>query len=63
MNEWIATKDRLPDNTILVETKVADKRGDHSKVLLARHKHLWYNPSVFKYVYYQPTHWRKINQS
>ncbi len=63
MNEWIEIKNRLPDNQVLVQTKVADPRGDHSIIPLARHKHLWYNPITFQYIYYTPTHWRSLSKS
>ena len=60
MKDWIKTSDELPDNNVLVMTKVADDRGDHSQVILKRHKNLWFNFDTSVYVYYTPTHWRSI---
>lgn len=53
-------KDQLPIDNISVETKVKNDKGDHKKVVLKKHKHLWFNPETLIYVYYQPTHWRTI---
>lgn len=57
---WTDTKDRLPKEGQLVETKIHDKNGLRGEQLLRRRGHLWFVEDGSMYVYYTPTHWREI---
>ena len=57
--EWIACKDRLPEQGVEVETLIADARGVRNCQILRLHGHLWFFADLSMYVYYEPTHWRK----
>jgi len=58
-NEWIKTKDRLPLNGEIVETKIDDEKGERNIQPLKRQDRLWFFPDDSMYVYYWPTHWRR----
>ena len=57
-HEWIATDKTLPNNGIIVETKIDDESGSRNVQLLKRQGNLWLFPDGSMYVYYTPTHWR-----
>lgn len=59
-NNWIETRGRLPDDGVVVETKIdIDENGKHCNVqALKRKDRLWFHPDGSMYVYYTPTHWR-----
>lgn len=56
--DWIKVKDKLPENGILVETKVDDRDDLRNVLNLMRLNHLWFIPDGSVFVYYVPTHWR-----
>lgn len=58
MLNWIACKDKLPPEGLVVETIISDKDGERNQQKLKRNKNLWFVPSGEIYVYYTPTHWR-----
>jgi hypothetical protein len=59
MNNWVRTNDRLPDEGVVVNTKIDDENGCRNEQPLKRCGTLWYIPSSNSmYVYYSPTHWR-----
>lgn len=58
--EWIKVKDELPPEGEMVETKIDDKKGCRNVQKLCRLKNLWFLPEESMYVYYTPTHWKKI---
>jgi hypothetical protein len=58
---WIRTLDKLPQENIIVETKILDIDGYRNKARLIFYKNLWWFEDKSMYVYYRPTHWRKIN--
>ena len=58
MLTWIPTAERLPDNGVVVETKIDDERGERNVQTLKRSGRLWFFPDGSMYVYYTPTHWR-----
>lgn len=60
-NPWIATADELPDQGILVETKIDDVNGVRNEQSLRREGRLWFVPDGSMYVYYTPTHWREMD--
>lgn len=60
MDEWILTSMELPPENEVVETKIDDSRGCRNQQELKRVGNLWFYPDGSMYVYYNPTHWRKI---
>lgn len=58
---WISVKAYLPENGIVVQTKIDDERGCRSIRLLERQCNLWFIPGKQLYVYDNPTHWKYIN--
>lgn len=54
---WILTSEQLPEEGIVVDTKIEDEYGIRNEQELIYKDNLWWllNPSM--YVYYQPTHW------
>lgn len=56
---WISTQDVLPDEGVVVDTKVDDRQGVRNEQKLKRYNNLWFLPDGSMYVYYTPTHWRK----
>lgn len=61
MNNWISCHDNLSSENIVVETKISDNQGERNVTELFRYKNLWFFPDMSMYVYYSPTHWRKID--
>ena len=57
--EWIACKDRLPEQGVEVETLIADTRGVRNQTILKLYRGRWFFRDLSMYVYYEPTHWRK----
>ncbi len=57
-NNWIRTDSRLPENGVVVQTKIDDKNGVRNEQRLKRHNNLWFTSDGKMYVYYTPTHWR-----
>lgn len=55
---WKKTIDELPEEGIIVETKISDENGERNHARLKRHRNLWFLPDGSMYVYYRPTHWR-----
>lgn len=55
--KWIACKDKLPPQGILVKTKIHDKGGCRNEATLFLRGNLWFIPDSSMYVYYNPTHW------
>ena len=60
MNEWTKCKDRLPDEGVVVMTKIDDANGCRNEQELKRLGRLWFFPDGSMYVYYTPTHWKSI---
>ena len=46
---------------VVVETKIDDRDGIRNVQTLKRQGGLWFFPDDSIYVYYQPTHWRKVD--
>ena len=59
---WIPVTSRLPDENVVVETKIVDEKGERNVQLLKRKGYLWFFPDMSMYVYYSPTHWRDPNK-
>lgn len=60
MNDWKQTSLELPPDGLVVDTKIDDGDGCRNEQQLKRSGHLWFFPDGSMYVYYTPTHWRKI---
>lgn len=58
MSEWIAVKDHLPEDGIVVDTKIEDYVGARNYQPLRRRGRLWFFANESMYVYYVPTHWK-----
>lgn len=57
-NEYIKCADQLPDERVIVATKIDNEKGCRNETLLWRQGGLWFVPDGSMYVYYSPTHWR-----
>lgn len=60
MNEWIKTSDRLPEEGVVVLTKIDDDIVKRNTQTLKRSGNLWFLPDGAMYVYYTPTHWMPL---
>lgn len=60
MSEWISTKERLPEEGRIVETRICDEKGERNRTTLKREGKLWFFPDGSMYVYYTPTHWKPL---
>lgn len=61
MNEWLRTEYVRPPEGLVVETKIDDADGERNVTTLKLIGNLWFVPDGSMYVYYRPTHWRKIS--
>ena len=57
-DNWIPLTERLPENHIVVDTKIHDESGVRNEQPLKRAGRLWFLEDGSMYVYYTPTHWR-----
>ena len=60
MRKWNRTRDILPKEHVIVETKIDDGNGHQQN--LYRYGNLWFFPDGSMYVYYTPTHWREMKR-
>lgn len=58
---WHLTMEVLPEENVVVETKIYDKRGERNHARLKRRGSLWFFEDDSMYVYYTPTHWRYLS--
>lgn len=58
MSNWIRCDGRLPDDGVVVETKIDDADGCRNEQSLKRQGRLWFFPDDSMYAYFKPTHWR-----
>jgi len=63
MNPWISVKECRPPENEEVETKIDDQRGIRNVTTLKLHNNLWWFPDMSMYIYYCPTHWRKLTSA
>lgn len=63
MSEWIPCNRLLPTNGVEVFTKIDDEKGIRNEFTLKRRGYLWFYPDDSMYVYYTPTHWKKMEAS
>lgn len=57
---WIETRILLPENGVVVQTKIDTAEGCRNEQSLKRQGNLWFIPDGSMYVYYSPTHWRTV---
>lgn len=62
MSEWIKTTDELPPEGEVVLTKIDDEMGCRNEGTLKIIGGLWRLPDDSMYVYYVPTHWKRIEK-
>lgn len=55
---WKKTINELPEEHVVVETKISDAKGERAHKKLKRDGNLWFLPDGSMCVYYVPTHWR-----
>lgn len=58
--DWIRAANQLPPEGVIVETKIDDGRGCRNECKLKRQGRLWFFADDSMYVYYTPTHWRRL---
>lgn len=56
---WTKVSDGLPDEGMVVDTKIDDYDGCRHEQRLLHERNLWWFPDRSMYVYYTPTHWRR----
>lgn len=57
-DKWTTTRDGLPPQQTVVDTKCADIMGSRNECQLKMKGNLWFLPDMSMYVYYTPTHWK-----
>lgn len=60
--DWIDCTVSLPKDGEVVMTKIDTVSGCRNVQRLMRRGRLWYFPDDSMYVYYTPTHWRKLTR-
>lgn len=58
IKDWIKCIDQLPEENVVVETKIDDGEQARNFARLYRNGKLWFLEDGSMYVYYEPTHWR-----
>lgn len=61
MTDWIAVTAQLPPEGQVVETKIDDTHSERNHARLKRQGRLWWFADDSMYIYYNPTHWRPID--
>jgi len=59
MSDWISCKHSLPQDGVVVQTKIDDSHGVRNVQKLKLSGRVWFTPDGGTYVYYCPTHWRE----
>ena len=57
---WKKTNIELPEDGVVVETKIEDESGTRNLSKLILKNGLWFFDDMSMYVYYTPTHWRAL---
>jgi hypothetical protein len=60
---WIKCCDYLPEEGLVVQTKIDDDKGCRNEQPMMRHGRLWFFHDGSMYVYYTPTHWKPIKEA
>jgi hypothetical protein len=61
--EWVRVQARLPDEGVVVDTKIDDASGVRIEQPLKLMRNLWWLADSSMYVYYAPTHWAAIDSA
>lgn len=61
--KWIETSAELPPEGVVVATKIDDDKGLRNEQPLKRQGNLFFHSDGSMYVYYRPTHWRRLTRS
>lgn len=59
-NTWTECSLLLPPENVVVDTKIDDADGLRNHQPLVYRSRLWWHPDLSMYVYYAPTHWRRM---
>ena len=59
--EWKSAVSFQAPEGVEVETKIDDADGCRNVTTLMRKGNLWWAPDGSMYVYYRPTHWRRLS--
>lgn len=57
---WIKTTDLLPQDGVVVKTKIEDENGVRNEQNLQKKGNLWWTADGAMYIYYSPTHWKSL---
>lgn len=57
---WLPSEDA--PNDVIVMTKIDDEKGIRNETTLKRVGNLWWTPDDSMYVYYRPTHYRRLTE-
>ncbi len=60
-HDWVPIRQSLPPDGEVVDTKIDSNGSVRNKGPLKRQGNLWFFPDSSMYVYYTPTHWRRID--
>lgn len=60
MSGWISVQEQLPEEGVIVITKIDDENGVRNIQKLTRKGNMWFLPDLSVYVYYTPTHWKSL---
>lgn len=60
MSGWISVQEQLPEEGVIVITKIDDENGVRNIQKLTRKGNMWFLPDLSVYVYYRPTHWKSL---
>lgn len=59
---WTKVSEQLPEEGVVVDTKIDDDYGIRNERKLKRQGRLWVVEDGSMYVYYTPTHWRPVKE-
>jgi hypothetical protein len=57
---WIRCDRQMPPDNVVVDTKIDDGNGVGNVQHLIKIGNLWWTSDKKMYVYYRPTHWKRI---
>lgn len=60
-DDWFDVNQYPPPQGVEIMTKIHDSRGERNVTTLKLKGLLWFFPDMSMYVYYAPTHWRKVS--
>jgi hypothetical protein len=63
VNDWIAIEVCPPPEGETVQTKIDDANGCRNEQPLKLRGRMFYFPDESMYVYYRPTHWKRMGHT